>query len=70
MNLQGANYMIVYEQPDSPIDRKQGEARLWRPGQAQRVFIYDLLVRGTVDERMLAANLAGKKLLDELLGRS
>jgi SNF2 family DNA or RNA helicase len=66
LNLQHANYMIVYEQPDSPIDRKQGEARLWRPGQQQRVFIYDLLVKGTVDHRMHAANLAGKSLLEEL----
>jgi SNF2 family DNA or RNA helicase len=67
LNLQHANYMIVYEQPDSPIDRKQGEARLWRPGQQQRVFIYDLLVKGTADHRMHAANLAGKNLLEELL---
>ncbi len=67
LNLQHANYMIVYEQPDSPIDRKQGEARLWRPGQQQRVWIYDLLVKGTVDQRMHAANLAGKSLLEELL---
>ncbi len=67
LNLQHANYMIVYEQPDSPIDRKQGEARLWRPGQTQRVFIYDLLVKHTADQRMHAANLAGKSLLEELL---
>jgi SNF2 family DNA or RNA helicase len=67
LNLQHANYMIVYEQPDSPIDRKQGEARLWRPGQQQRVWVYDLLVKGTVDQRMHAANLAGKSLLEELL---
>jgi SNF2 family DNA or RNA helicase len=67
LNLQHANYMIVYEQPDSPIDRKQGEARLWRPGQAQRVWIYDLLVKYTADQRMHAANLAGKSLLEELL---
>jgi SNF2 family DNA or RNA helicase len=70
LNLQHANYMIVYEQPDSPIDRKQGEARLWRPGQQQRVFIYDLLVKGTADQRMHAANLAGKSLLEELLDGS
>jgi SNF2 family DNA or RNA helicase len=67
LNLQGANYLIVYEQPDSPIDRKQGEARLWRPGQSKRVMIYDLLVRGTFDARMHKANEAGKNLLDELL---
>ena len=67
LNLQGANYLIVYEQPESPIDRKQGEARLWRPGQQQRVFIYDLLVKSTVDARLHKANEAGKNLLEELL---
>ncbi len=67
LNLQHANYMIVYEQPDSPIDRNQGEARLWRPGQRQRVWIYDLLVKHTADGPIHAANLAGKTLLEELL---
>jgi SNF2 family DNA or RNA helicase len=67
LNLQGANYLICYEQPDSPIDRKQGEARVWRPGQGKRVFIYDLLVRRTVDDRMHKSNEAGKDLLKELL---
>jgi SNF2 family DNA or RNA helicase len=67
LNLQGANYLIVFEQPESPIDRKQGEARLWRPGQTQRVLIYDLLVKGTVDARMHKSNELGKDLLQELL---
>ena len=67
LNLQNASYLIVYEQPESPIDRKQGEARLWRPGQARRVFIYDLVMKNTVDERLRRANEAGKNLLEELL---
>jgi len=67
LNLQGANYLIVFEQPESPIDRKQGEARVWRPGQTQRVIIYDLLVKNTVDSRLHKANECGKELLRELL---
>jgi SNF2 family DNA or RNA helicase len=69
LNLQNASYLIVYEQPESPIDRKQGEARLWRPGQKNRVVIYDLLVKQTVDVKMHKANEAGKNLLDELLNK-
>ncbi len=67
LNLQFANYLIFFEQPDSPIDRQQAEARVWRPGQAKRVFIYDLLVRGTVDHQLHRANEAGANLLQELL---
>lgn len=67
LNLQFANYLIFFEQPDSPIDRQQAEARVWRPGQGKRVFIYDLLVRGTVDHQLHRANEAGANLLQELL---
>lgn len=67
LNLQNANYLVFFEQPDSPIDRKQAEARLWRPGQENRVFIYDLLVAGTADVRLHKANQDGRNLLEELL---
>lgn len=67
LNLQNASYLFIYEQPDSPIDRAQGEARVWRPGQNQRVLIFDLLVRGTLDFQIMRANQNGRRLLDELL---
>jgi len=67
LNLQHANYMYFFEQPDSPINRQQGEGRIWRPGQTKPVFYIDPVMQGTVDERILNANLQGKKLLDELL---
>lgn len=67
LNLQNANYVLVYEQPDSPIDRNQGESRVWRPGQSRRVFLIDLIVKGTWDKRMYDSNKAGRSLLDELL---
>jgi SNF2 family DNA or RNA helicase len=59
--------MYFFEQPDSPINRQQGEARIWRPGQTKPVYYIDPLMGGTVDERILYSNQQGKKLLDELL---
>ncbi len=67
LNLQGANYLVFFEQPDSPIDRQQAERRVWRPGQAKRVFMYDLLMKGTADQKIYASNKAGENLLQKLL---
>lgn len=67
LNLQHANYVVFFEQPDSPIDRQQAERRVWRPGQLKRVFYYDLIVDGTVDQRLHLANKSGQNLLRMLL---
>lgn len=67
LNLQNANYMVFFEQPDSPIDRQQAERRCWRPGQQNRLYIYDFLVKGTADVRLHHANKAGESLLKQLL---
>jgi SNF2 family DNA or RNA helicase len=67
LNLQHANYMFFFEEPDSPINRQQGEKRIWRPGQTKPVYYIDPFMEGTVDERIFFANQQGKKLLDELL---
>lgn len=67
LNLQHANYMFWFEQPDSPITRQQGVKRIYRPGQTNPVYIIDPFMEGTVDERIYYANQQGKKLLDALL---
>jgi non-specific serine/threonine protein kinase len=67
LNLQTANYLIYFEQPDSPIDRQQSERRVWRPGQSQRVLIYDLLMRRTADYPLYKSNKAGADMLKQLL---
>lgn len=66
LNLQHASYVAFFEQPDSPIDRQQAERRVWRPGQTKRVMLFDLLVDGTVDARLMGTNKAGKNLLKQL----
>lgn len=67
LNLQHANYMYFFEQPDSPINRQQGEARIWRPGQLKPVYYIDPFMENTVDERIFYSNQQGKKLLDDIL---
>lgn len=54
LNLQRVcNYVFFYESPVDPITRQQAEHRVDRPGQKLKVFIYDLVVKNSVDERIL-----------------
>jgi phage gpG-like protein len=64
--LQVANYSMFYESPVSCLDRQQAEARLLRQGQKRHVFQYDLVVRHTVDERILDFHKEGRSLYEEL----
>lgn len=59
-----ANYGFIYESPVPVIDRKQLERRLARQGQSRRVFLYDLVVPQSVDERILEFHKEGKDLMD------
>jgi SNF2 family DNA or RNA helicase len=61
-----ANYLFVYESPVPVIDREQMERRLIRDGQANTVFIYDLVVQGTLDSRILDFHREGDDLLAAL----
>lgn len=67
LNLQVANYVVFFEQPDNPIDRQQAERRVWRPGQAKRVFIYDLLTKATKDHALYQSNKDGEDLMKRLI---
>lgn len=44
------NYCVFYSNTYAVIDRKQCEKRVHRPGQVRRVFFYDLLGSGTIEE--------------------
>lgn len=54
LNLQVARYVMYYEAPVSVIKRKQSRARVVRQeSKHDRVFIYDFVVKGTVDQQIL-----------------
>lgn len=65
--LQIANYCFFYESPVGVIDREQAERRLRRQGQTRKVFQYDLVVRGSMDARILQYHKQGEDLLKALL---
>jgi SNF2 family DNA or RNA helicase len=67
LNLQVANYLIFYEPPVPPIVREQAEGRCRRPGQKKTVFVYDLLMKGSVDQQIYSSAKEGKNLLAEVL---
>lgn len=68
LNLQIAKYAIFLESPPSVIMRKQMERRVERQGsQHDVVFIYDLIVRGTVDQNMLDFYKEGAALFDAIV---
>ncbi len=48
-----ARYMFLYETPTSPTERKQTIKRIHRPGQTMRTFIYDMVMRNSLDPGIL-----------------
>lgn len=67
LNLQIAKFMIFFETPVSPIVRKQAEKRSDRTGQTEKVFIYDLYIENSVEERIYEFLKEGKDLFDSLM---
>lgn len=68
-NYQKANKIIYYTLPlgKGSCDLwEQSKKRIHRIGQAKPCFYYYLLVKGTVEEKNLAALKEGKELTDEL----
>jgi superfamily II DNA or RNA helicase len=52
LNLQVANYVIFYELPNNPLTWKQMTGRAYRQGQEERVFMYYLLVKNSVEMKI------------------
>lgn len=57
---------VVYESPVDPKKREQLEGRIERRGQKWMSFIHDLIVRGTVEEKILQYNREGRDILAAL----
>lgn len=68
INPQGVcSRAVFYESPVSPIQREQAEGRVHRPGQKWTTFIYDLVVLGTIDEKIAVYLKEGHDLLKAVL---
>lgn len=68
LNLQTARYGIYYESPLSAPMRKQTRARVVRQGsQHHKVVLYDLIMKGGVDEKILEFHKEGNDLLKAII---
>lgn len=52
LNLIGANRLVLFDPDWNPANDAQAMARIWRDGQTKHVFIYRLVLGGTLEERI------------------
>ena len=67
LNAQKGNYEFIYESPVGVIDRKQVNRRMNRPGQERTVYLKDLVMRGTADEKILLFHRDGGDLFKSVM---
>jgi superfamily II DNA or RNA helicase len=67
INLTSADYVILYDPWWNPAVESQAVDRLHRIGQTKKVIAYKLIVKNTVEEKMLELQERKKKLVNELI---
>jgi superfamily II DNA or RNA helicase len=69
LNLTGADTVIHYDPWWNPAAQAQATDRAHRIGQTKPVFVHDLIVAGSVEERMLGLQRHKRKLADAILDK-
>jgi SNF2 family DNA or RNA helicase len=69
LNLTSADTVIHYDPWWNPAAQAQATDRAYRIGQTRPVFVYNLIVAGSVEERMLALQQRKRQLADGILSR-
>jgi DNA repair and recombination protein RAD54B len=68
LNLVGANRLILFDVDWNPSNDLQAMARIWRDGQrADQVYIYRLIVTGTIEEKIYQRQAVKISLSDSLI---
>lgn len=62
-----ARYMILFESPTSPTLRQQTIKRVHRPGQPWRTFVYDLVMRRSLEKGILDGIVEGIDMHDRVV---
>lgn len=65
--LQVARYMFLYETPTPPITRKQIIKRIHRPGTTMRTYIYDMVMRKSLEPGILADHAEARDSHDSIV---
>jgi len=67
LNLTSADTVIHYDPWWNPAAQAQATDRAYRIGQTKPVFAYNLIVAGSVEDRMLALQRHKRRLADAIL---
>lgn len=67
LNLTGADYVIHYDPWWNPAVEDQATDRAHRIGQTKNVFVYRLITKGTVEEKILKLKERKKDLIDNVI---
>ena len=67
LNLTAADYVIHYDPWWNPAVEVQATDRAHRIGQDKKVFVYRLITKGSVEEKMLELQSRKKKLVSDLI---
>ena len=67
LNLTGADYVIHYDPWWNPAAEDQASDRAHRIGQTKTVFVYRLITRGTVEEKILKLQDRKRDLVDSII---
>jgi len=67
LNLTSADTVIHYDPWWNPAVQAQATDRAYRIGQTRPVFVYNLIVAGSVEERMLSLQQRKRRLADSIL---
>lgn len=67
LNLIGASRLILYDTDWNPSVDRQAMARIHREGQKRPVYIYRLLLTGTIDEKVFQRQITKQGLADQFM---
>jgi SNF2 family DNA or RNA helicase len=68
LNLTGADYVIHYDPWWNPAVEDQATDRAYRIGQTKNVFAYKLIVKGTVEDKLVELQGRKRELVSSVLG--
>lgn len=67
LNLTGADYVIHYDPWWNPAVEDQATDRAYRIGQTKKVFVYRLITKNTVEEKIQKLKSAKRNLVDSVI---
>lgn len=67
LNLTGADYVIHYDPWWNPAVEDQATDRAYRIGQTKKVFVYRLITKNTVEEKIQKLKMFKRNLVDSVI---